>query len=36
LDPEDLERIKMLDTGISSFGSHSNPEQVIKLSDWVF
>jgi 2,5-diketo-D-gluconate reductase A len=36
LDPEDLERIKTLDTGISSFGSHSNPEQDIKLSDWVF
>jgi 2,5-diketo-D-gluconate reductase A len=36
LDPIDLERINMLDTGISSFGSHSNPEQVIKLSDRVF
>jgi 2,5-diketo-D-gluconate reductase A len=36
LDPVDLERIKTLDTGISLFGSHSNPEQVIKLSDRVF
>ena len=36
LDQADIERIKTLDTAESSFGSHYNPEQVIKLSNRVF
>jgi len=30
-----MARIKTLDTAESSFGSHYNPEQVIKLSNRV-
>ena len=36
LDQADIERIKALDTAESSFGSHYNPEQVIKLSNRLF
>ena len=33
LDGKDMEQIHTLDTGMSSFGSHYNPEQVIKQSN---
>lgn len=36
LDDEDLQQIRALDTNESAFGSHYNPEQVIKMTNRVF
>ncbi len=36
LDTGDMTQIQALDTGTPSFGSHYNPEQVIKLTNRVF
>lgn len=33
LDPEDLREISALDTGVSSFGAHDDPQEVVKLTN---